>query len=301
MGGEQLAVGVVPSASTAVAPSSGAVPTMVVGRSWSSATPPFGLGEPMALLGGGRLGSDGVAGRLGRERHGWLVDHVEAACRDQLASDRRWFRMPPVILCAPAFGDALHAARRLAWEAGVPHLTLDLADGGRAALGGGGRGPDPATPSWLAAALASLRCANPAVTVTGLEALDAGRREVLLAMLDPARGCRLEDEALGTSLDLSEVTWMLVSEPGADPAHWLEAVAVPVPLFGPTDLAAVELAWIEALTEVAADRGLHGAADDLVWSAPPEIAGRGRDGRPSGPDLAEAARAAFDATYGRIG
>lgn len=267
-------------------------PRMSIAESYSSDVPPFGLGEPMELRGGAALGS--AADRLGCEWNAGFIDVVKAGCRRQSSSGRAWFRADPVILTGPSGAGRTHLARRLAWEAGVPHLPIDV--GGGWGLGSQARGPTSARPSQLGVGIATARCANPIIDVTGIELADPETLAKLVGAVDPLRG-RLDDEALGVTFDLSECTWMLQLAPDAEIPIELAEICATVFLTVPSDDNWAELAWIEALVEVAADRSVAGVCDRLdVW-----ITGDRYPWREASMTAAERyrlAKAVFDDAYG---
>lgn len=244
------------------------VPTMVVGESYSVDVVPLGLGEPLQLRGGDRLERPGIAERLGCEWNAEFLRMVHDAAVLQLASGRRWFRMDPVLLAGPKGAGRTHVARRLAHEAGVPHVAICVAGGGaRLALGAAASGPSPAVPSQLALAVALSGCANPLIDVSGVEDASPDTLARLATAMDPMQG-RLDDEGLGVTLELSEASWLVQVAPGREPPPAMAEVAKVVALAKPDSAEWLDLAWIETLIEVAADRGLQGACAAVAEHAP---------------------------------
>ena len=105
-----------------------AIPAMVVGRSFDGSPPPLGLGEPFALLGGDRLGPDGIPFQVMHEHQPGFLRWVTQSCQASLAAERPWFRGRPVVLTGEQGVGRTHAARWLARVAGPPHVVLNLTD-----------------------------------------------------------------------------------------------------------------------------------------------------------------------------
>lgn len=264
-----------------------AIPTMVVAETLLGEGVPFGLAEPMALRGGARLSGPVARTRIACEWNTELLDCIEAAGRQQFAAGRDWFHMDALMLAGPAGAGRTHLARRLAQEAGVPHFPLDM---GVHPFGRRAVGPTLAVPSPLSSMLAMSGCANPVIDVTGIAAAGADALGRLAVAMDPMRG-RLDDEVLGVTLDLSEATWLVQLPPDMDPPAALTDVARAVTLAKPVEPHWEQLAWIEALIEVAADRGQLGSCGALADGMADVAAGMCLTGAS---DAAERHRAAVD-------
>ncbi|WP_380782583.1 hypothetical protein [Sphingomonas sp. R86520] len=271
-------------------------PTMYVAESYAADVVPWGLDGPRQLRGGDRV-TAGITPRLGCEWNAEWLGAIDLACRHQRDADRSWFHMPPLAVTGPCGAGRTHVARRLAWEAGVAYIAIDVS--GAAMVSGFGspaRGPTPALPSALAGAMSMTDCANPIIGVTGVETADADTLARLSAAMDPMRS-RIDDEGLGITLDLSEATWLVQLPPDAALPPELQDFTTTVALTLPDQPDWVELAWIEALIEVAADRATVGDLGRLAdWTD-------GGAERWRNPNLGAAARyrlamTAFDQVYG---
>lgn len=229
--------------------------TMCIAESYAAHVVPWGLDAPRQLRGGDRV-TAGITPRLGCEWNAEWLGAIDLACRHQRDAGRPWFHMLPLAVTGPCGAGRTHVARRLAWEAGVAHIAIDVSSCAMVSgLGSPGRGPTPALPSALALAMSMTDCANPIINVTGVETADANTLARLAAAMDPMRS-RIDDEGLGITLDLSEATWLIQLPPDAELPAELQDFTTTVALTLPDQPDWVELAWIEALVEVATDRAM---------------------------------------------
>ena len=182
------------------------VPTMEVASSFSSRPVLLGLDGPLNLLGGDRLGPTGIVFELAMHWQPNLMRAVGYACDEQRLRGCDWFTMPPVVLCGPRGAGRSHVSRRIAAAAGVPYLEIDAND---ADCTHHHSWPNVEMPSPLFVGMALTRCANPIVSVANLETSSPDRIERICAMIDPSRNRQFVDEALGATLDLSAVTWLI--------------------------------------------------------------------------------------------
>lgn len=195
-----------------------ATPAMIVGHALDGSTVPLGLGEPFALLGGEKLGPDGISFAVMHEHQPAFLRWVRQSCEASLAAERFWFKGRPAILTGPQGAGRTHAARWLAFCAGVPHVILNISDpviAGSVAASGGVSEALGASPITIA--MAARRCANPVVSAIGIEQASDDVKAGLAAMMDKDTGAYWSEDQLGTCVDLSEVTWVVQ-------AHNLNAV-----------------------------------------------------------------------------
>lgn len=211
----------------ALAPFEPATPAMIVGRSMGDAVPALGLGEPMALLGGDRLGPNGIPLLVMHDHQPAFRRWVGQSCHGLLAAERPWFSAPPLILTSVEGAGRTHAARRLAQVAGVPHAILNLTDPVIAAnVAASGAVGEALWASPVTVAMAASGCANPIVSVLGADQVSDDVAIGLLAMIDPATSHAWREDRLGIVMDYGEVSWILqCSKPAALPATILTRAA----------------------------------------------------------------------------
>ena len=186
-----------------------AVPAIIVGEAFDGGTPPLGLGEPFALLGGERLGPDGIVFEMLHDHQPDLLGWIASSCGAQLEAERYWFRGAPVILTGPRGCGRTHAARWLARVSGVPHVILNLSDPIIASNLAASRAVgETLWASPVTVAMATTRCANPVVTVLGAEFASDDVTNGFLSMIDPELGAVWREDLLGVQVDMSEVTWV---------------------------------------------------------------------------------------------
>lgn len=249
---------------TLPAPFQPATPAMIVGHSMAASTPPLGLGEPFALMGGDRLGPGGIAFDLGHDWQRDFVDAVADACDDLLAAERPWFKMPAAALVGRAGCGRTHAARTLATAAGVTHVILNLSDPVIAMnVSASGEINEALWVSPVVTAMAAMRCANPVVTVVGAERnVDAAM--ALVAMVDPVLGRAWREDRIATSVDLGEVTWLIqCSDPSNLPSPLADRLRI-VPM-RQTNVVPDTTISLSLLIEVLADLGIARNDPAVVW------------------------------------
>ncbi len=208
-----------------------ATPAIVVGRSFDGSPPPLGLGEPFALLGGDRLGPDGVAFRVMHDHQPGLLRWIRQSCHASLVAERPWFKGSPLLLPGRNGAGRTHAARRLAAAAGVPHVIINLSDPVIAANIAASRRVNEALwalPTTIA--MAATRCANPVATVIGADQASGDVTAGLLSMIDPDLGRSWSEDQLRTHVDFSEVTWIVQCDDVAGLPADLRNSATPVVL-----------------------------------------------------------------------
>lgn len=193
-----------------LAPFQPATPAMIVGHGSDDEPLPLELGEPFALLGGDRLGPDGIPFLVMHEHQPEFLAWVRRRCAAMLAAERPWFGGGSLILGGVPGAGRTHAARWLARVAGVPHAVLNLTDPVIAAnVAASGEIGEAMGASPVTIAMATARCANPVVTVLGADRVGDDVLSGFQAMVDPARCRRWREDRLGIDVDLGEVTWIL--------------------------------------------------------------------------------------------
>ncbi len=194
----------------ALAPFEPAVPAMIVGHGSGDQPLPLELGQPFALLGGDRLGPDGIPFLVMHEHQPDFLAWVRARCAAMLAAERPWFGGGTLILGGEPGAGRTHAARWLARVAGVQHAVLNLTDPIVAAnIAASGEISEAMGASPVTIAMATAHCANPVVTVLGADRVGDDILAGLNAMIDPTRCRRWREDCLGLDVDLGEVTWIL--------------------------------------------------------------------------------------------
>jgi hypothetical protein len=212
-----------------------ATPAMIVGHGSGDEPLPLELGEPFALLGGDRLGPDGIPFLVMHEHQPEFLAWVRAGCAAMLAAERPWFGGGALILGGVPGAGRTHAARWLARVVGVSHAVLNLTDPVIAAnVAASGEIGEALGASPVTIAMATARCANPIVTVLGADRVGEDVLAGLAAMIDPERCRRWREDRLGIDVDLGEVTWILQRDPQRSIPSWVvpnaDAVALrPIP------------------------------------------------------------------------
>ncbi|RSV17320.1 hypothetical protein CA236_11360 [Sphingomonas sp. ABOLG] len=239
-----------------------AQPEVAVAAGFSARPVPLGLDRPLHLLGGNALKRLGPDLGLPAEWFPSLVRAVADEGRRRLESGERWFGLPPTLLVGDPGTGRGHAARRVAEAAGVPLVPMDLSEPDSVLqLRGERRGPELVLPSLPVLAMATTRCANPLVLVTGIDRASPHVQALLARMLAAGEAARWREDALGAVVDLGHVTWLVsVEQPGTlDPTlrACLQRVHLPPP--GPVGL---RFRALEILIEVVGDLGLSDPAAD---------------------------------------
>ncbi|WP_334656085.1 hypothetical protein [Sphingomonas panaciterrae] len=228
----------------------------VIAESFAGEPSPLGLSTALELRGGSGRDRERLTFDLG---FGWQ-EELRAAVGCGLArfagTEGGWFALPPLLLRGPAGVGRTHVARRIADLAGLPHVGVAVGGPlGMEQLRPSGCGPDLVLPSAPVLAMAVSRCANPVVSVYGVEALDAAGQAELARMIDPETAGRWVDYACGATVDLRHVNWMIQGqEPEALTAHLLRLLR-PVELRFPVGRD-VPLHLAEILAEAAVDLGV---------------------------------------------
>lgn len=199
-----------------------ATPAMIVGHGKGDEPLPLDLGEPFALLGGDRLGPDGIPFMMMHEHQPDLLGWVRARCTAMLAAERPWFNGGTLILDGVAGAGRTHAARWLARVVGVPHAVINLTNPVIAAnIAASSEIGEALGASPLTIAMAAGRCANPVATVIGADRVNEDVLAGLAVMMDPERCRRWREDRLGVDIDLGEVTWILQRDSGRHVPSWI--------------------------------------------------------------------------------
>lgn len=193
-----------------------AITAMIVGHALDGSTPPLGLGEPFALLGGDRLGPDGIPFQVMHDHQPHFLRWVNQSCEASLAAERFWFRGRAAVFTGWKGAGRTHAARWLARCAGVPHVILNISDPIIAsAVASSGAVSEALVAMPITVAMAAKRCANPIVSVVGADQASDDVKAGLAAMMDKDAGVYWSEDQLGTCVDLSEVSWVIQAENAA--------------------------------------------------------------------------------------
>lgn len=244
---------------------------MIAGESFTRRAPRLGMGEPLDLRGGD---SHALlrALELGFE---WQLD-LRNAAQAAFASasvDGAWFKLDPLLLLGEPGVGRTHVARRLAHVAGVPHVALDLTDSsGLDQLWPRPCGPDLILPSLPVLAMALGGCANPLVSVVGIERLDGGAQRKFASLLEPELASRWVDYATGATVDLRQVSWIVQCSNEASLAPALRRLLRPIELVWP-DPRHLPLHHAEVLAEAAIDLGVIDRIRDRAAEGLRRIAG----------------------------
>ncbi len=215
----------------ALAPFEPAVPAMIVGHGSGDQPLPLELGQPFALLGGDRLGPDGIPFLVMHEHQPDFLAWVRARCAAMLAAERPWFGGGTLILGGEPGAGRTHAARWLARVAGVQHAVLNLTDPIIAAnIAASGEISEAMGASPVTIAMATAHCANPVVTVLGADRVGDDILAGLNAMIDPTRCRRWREDCLELDVDLGEVTWILQRDARRSVPSWVAPEAETVEL-----------------------------------------------------------------------
>lgn len=208
-----------------------ATPAMIVGHGKGDEPLPLELGEPFALLGGDRLGPDGIPFMMMHEHQPDLLGWVRARCTAMLAAERPWFSGGTLILGGVPGAGRTHAARWLARIVGASHAVINLTNPVIAAnISASGEISEALGASPVTIAMAADRCANPIVTVVGADRVGDDVLAGLAAMIDPERCRRWREDRLGVDIDLGEVTWVLQRDGNRPIPSWVAPEALTVGL-----------------------------------------------------------------------
>lgn len=248
-----------------LSPFRSATPAMIVGRAFDEGPAPLGLSEPFALHGGDRLGPDGIAFDLMHEHQPAFLRWVTSTCQALIAAERPWFRGAPVLVTGPEGAGRTHAARRLARVAGLPHVILNLTDPLIAAnIACSGQVGEALWASPVTVAMAAKRCANPVVSVIGIDKVGDDIAAGLVAIIDPATGRAWEEDRLQTYVDFGEVTWIIQCDDLTRVPPALRAQAAHV-AFAPFPGNIETTAALSMLLEVLDDLGFDEADPAFDW------------------------------------
>lgn len=249
-----------------IAPFEPATPAMVIGQSFDGSPPPLGLSEPFALLGGDRLGPDGIPFRIMHEHQPAFRRWVTQSCEASLAAERPWFRGRPLLLTGTSGAGRTHAARWLARIVGVPHVILNVSDPVIAAnIAASGRVNEALWASPVTVAMAAARCANPLVTVLGADLASDDVKAGLVTMIDPDTSIFWSEDQLRTAVDFGEVTWIIQCEQLATLPTTLRNLATSVALHQPP--ARIDSVFtLSVMLEVMGDLGIESTDPAFSWS-----------------------------------
>jgi hypothetical protein len=228
------------------------LPLLTFARSFSSRPVPIAPDVTLQLRGGDRLGPTGIVCDLDIEWEPQFMQAIGDACSSQRVRGRNWFSMPSILLCGAVGAGRTHVARRLARAAGVPHIRFDASSD--MFLRPFAR-PDVPLPLPISAAMVVSGCANPVVSIIGIEEATHDMVSFLSRMVDATSNAAFPDQALAAAIDYSAVTWIIQAR---------DADAVPDRLLSQLnriDLQGIDggrndLLVIDILAEVLADRAI---------------------------------------------
>lgn len=237
---------------------------MVVADSFSHA-PPLSLGAELALRGGDADTLKQLRMDLAFGLRPELDAAFDEALRMASSESSPWLVVPPLLLCGPGGAGRTHVARRFAHRAGLPHVVMDVAEAaGEALVGHSPHGPDLVLPAAPVLAMAVGRCANPVISVVGVEELsDAGQRR-LATMIDPSTAAQWIDHAAQATVDLRQVSWFIQSRNPHAIVPQLLRLLNPVELRWPDDQ---QLFVVEVLAEAAVDLGVVDRVGPVISEA----------------------------------
>jgi len=241
---------------------------LVVAEGFTSTGPRLGLDLPVDLRGGDEEALTRLAAELGFAWQHELRRVIEAAITRTKDEHTPWLKLPPLLILGEPGVGRTHVARRIAHLASLPHVTLDFSDpAGVEQLWPQVCGPDLLLPSLPVLAMAVGRCANPVVSVAGIECLEVATQQRFAAFIEPGSAARHVDYAAAGTLDLTQVNWMVQCSDVSAIAPKLLQLLRPIELHRP-DVQALPLHVVEVLAEAAIDLGLidrlqHQAGDAL--------------------------------------
>jgi len=243
--------------------------------------------RPLELRGGTAVALDRLPSTLPLDWQGEALAFVQRACAAARRSSVPSLTLPPALLAGGPGTGRTHFARMVALQAGLPHLAWDLS---RTADPESGSVLDLTLPPPPALAMLMSGCANPIVSVTGVDDAPDPVRDLLVDMVDPRSGRRRVEPSLGATVDYSRVTWLIhTAAPLRLPGRLtrlLETIT-----FHPPTPDRVRLAVLGALVEAAAERGLEGLGHLSTPPDPPAFHNR----PPGFPEILAVARAALTA------
>lgn len=237
--------------------------------------PPLGLDQPLALLGGDRLGPAGICFDFMHEHQPALMRWVDSTCQNLLANGRLWFKGGPLLLTGPKGAGKTHAARFLAQKAGVGHAILNPTDPLIAAsVSSTGRVHENLCALPVTIGMAATRCANIVVSVIGADRVNDDVAAGLAAMIAPGTCRAWREDQLGVDMDFGEITWVIqCDDPGQVPTAIRQHCALVRLGERPRSLDSV--ATLSILLEAMRDEDVDPSDPRFGWSRMTNIRARG--------------------------
>ncbi len=230
--------------------------TMTIAEPFTSGHASLGFDTPLSLRGGDDGSLRRLALELGFSWQQQLLPVIAAAVTRIQSGKGPWLTFPPMMLHGEIGVGRTHIARRLAQLGGLPHVRLDLGDAvGLEQIRPSSWGPDLVLPSLPVLTMAVSRCANPMISVVGLDRVDQAAQQLLATMIHPDTAGRWVDRVADGAVDLRQISWMVQVDDPYRLTPALQGLLTPIELFwpGPDD---IRDHLIEVLAEAAIDLGV---------------------------------------------
>ncbi len=213
------------------------------------------------LLGAAALAEQGISSTLPFDWQAEALTFVQNACAERRSVEAGWLTLPPMLVVGEDGAGRTHFARQLAHHAELPYHVWDLSR----ELPASAASPNAVTlPPVPLLAMLAARCANPVISIVGIEGATGETLDQLAAMMDGRTNRRRVEHSIGATVDYSHITWLVTpTTEGMLPVH-LEPLLRPVRLFKAKrdDL---RLAMLSAIDEAAFNQGLVRAPQGIAF------------------------------------